>query len=113
MRKILGGIIVLLITIAMIFSSFAIAVDINPIQTSTKTAMENLQIKNNLNRDDIIWDNGGITQPGSAGLSSQLDLAYPFNSQVADDFQFEDNKLITDVHWWGRILESWRRTKSS
>jgi len=51
-------------------------------------------------RQDIIWDNGG-TAPGANLYSSQLDAAYPFNSQVADDFILEGDALVTDVHWWG------------
>lgn len=48
----------------------------------------------------VIWDNGN-TGAGETGLSSQLDSAYPFNSQTADDFQFTFNASITDVHWTG------------
>jgi hypothetical protein len=49
--------------------------------------------------DPIIWDNG----PGDGGtsLSSQLALDYPFDSQCADDFMFDVDSLVTDVHWWG------------
>jgi hypothetical protein len=49
---------------------------------------------------DIIWDNGKYST-GTVGLSSQLDTNYPFNSQVADDFMFDTNMQVTDVHWWG------------
>ncbi|UCB52414.1 MAG: hypothetical protein JSV10_10610, partial [Candidatus Zixiibacteriota bacterium] len=50
--------------------------------------------------DPIIWDNGGTT-PGGSLLSSQNDAVYPFVSQVADDFMFPTDMLVTDVHWWG------------
>jgi hypothetical protein len=33
--------------------------------------------------------------------SSQLDTAYPFNSQVADDFQFGSGQTITEIIFWG------------
>jgi len=95
MKKFLGAT-VLLIATAMIFSSFAIAADTNPLQTSTKIQ----GAVDNLNRDDIIWDNGGIDGTQN-GISSQLDTVYPFNSQTADDFKFQGDALVTDVHWWG------------
>jgi len=48
----------------------------------------------------ILWDNGAPT-PNSNLASSQLDAVYPFISQVADDFIFEEDTEISDVHWWG------------
>jgi Immune inhibitor A-like, MAM domain len=54
----------------------------------------------NLNRQWIIWDNYADDGTGT-GLSSQLDVDYPFNSQCTDDFQFSQSKDITGVHWWG------------
>jgi hypothetical protein len=52
------------------------------------------------NQRDLIWDNYADDGTGN-GLSSQLDLVYPFNSQVADDFQFTEAMDIDQVHWWG------------
>jgi hypothetical protein len=49
-------------------------------------------------KQDVIWDNGGDT---GAAYSSQLDEVYPFDSQVADDFIFDVDMNVTDVHWWG------------
>jgi hypothetical protein len=51
--------------------------------------------------DSIIWDNYGYDSYGSSGRSSQLDIEYPFNSQVADDFIITNNSRVTGVHWWG------------
>lgn len=53
--------------------------------------------------DPIIYNNGAPALPtGSTGYSSQLDLAYPFNSQTADDFTLQPGgNIVTDVHWWG------------
>jgi len=55
-------------------------------------------------QDPVIWDNGnGI----GGAMSSQLDTAYPFDSQVADDFNLpigpnnEPAWNVTDVHWEG------------
>ncbi len=53
----------------------------------------------------IAWDNGGIDGT-QVGLSSQLDIAYPFNSQVADDFRFNITIGIHGVHWWGVFYNS-------
>lgn len=50
--------------------------------------------------DPVIWDN----MPNGHGTfmaSSQLDAAYPFDSQTADDFLFEFEAVVTDVHWVG------------
>jgi hypothetical protein len=49
-------------------------------------------------KDDLIWDNGPHT---TNALSSQLDTAYPFNSQVADDFMFDDDMDVTEVSFDG------------
>jgi hypothetical protein len=48
--------------------------------------------------DPIIFDNGG---PVGFARSSQWDLSQPFDSQVADDFELDDDYIVTDVHWWG------------
>ena len=50
----------------------------------------------------IFWDNYGDDGTGT-GLSSQLDVEYPFNSQCADDFQFNVAVEISQVHWWGQF----------
>jgi len=47
---------------------------------------------------DLLWDNGVHT---AQALSSQLDTAYPFNSQVADDFQLAAAQEITEVSFDG------------
>lgn len=49
------------------------------------------------------WDN--YPDDGSGvGISSQLDNEYPFNAQVADDFQFTYTSMeIYEIHWWGRF----------
>ncbi len=94
-----------IIVIAMIFSSFAIAIDpITDIELEVSTKVQkninNHITTHNFNRDEIVWDNGGINDTSKA-MASQLDTVYPFNAQVADDFQFEADTLITGVHWWG------------
>jgi len=54
-----------------------------------------------MNRD-IIWDNGDDDGTGN-GISSQNDLVYPFNSQVADDFLLDEAADIEGVQWWGQF----------
>jgi len=49
--------------------------------------------------DDVIWDN--YPPLYGSGYSSQYDTAYPWQSQVADDFIFEEDMQVTGVHWWG------------
>ena len=53
-----------------------------------------------MSRQDVIWDN---YPDGTGGyfMSSQLDPVYPFDSQVADDFLFDFDMIVTDVHWAG------------
>jgi len=104
MKKSLG-IAAILIATAIVFSSFAIATDLkvdSELEALIKVQeyVNNYKTINNLNRDEIVWDNGGIDNT-SAAMASQLDTVCPFNAQVADDFQFEADTLITDVHWWG------------
>jgi hypothetical protein len=54
------------------------------------------------NQRDLIWDNYADDGTGT-GLSSQLDVEYPFNSQCADDFQFTQAMDVNQVHWWGQF----------
>jgi hypothetical protein len=95
---------VLLIAIAMVSSSIAIA---NTSEQSLQTMCKNPQteIKQSQNKEigqlgPIIWDNGDTTAASSA-YSSQNDTCYPFVSQVADDFHFEEDQEVWDVHWYG------------
>lgn len=46
----------------------------------------------------VIWNNWGAH---GAATASQLDVVYPFDAQVADDFMFEEETTILDVHWIG------------
>jgi hypothetical protein len=53
-----------------------------------------------VNADPVIWDN--TVDDDLTLLSSQNDTAYPFDSQLADDFMFTDmGYFVTDVHWKG------------
>jgi hypothetical protein len=47
---------------------------------------------------DLIWDNGPHT---ASALSSQFAAGYPFNSQVADDFQFDKTMDVQSVSFDG------------
>jgi len=104
-KNILKGAGVLLIAVVMVFSSIAVA-NTNEIDLQTMSSKPQYKIKQSQSKEmgklsgPIIWDNGG-TIPNSNLYSSQLDQVYPFVSQVADDFHFEEDTLITDVHWFG------------
>ena len=100
-KNILVGAVVLLVTVALFFSTVTVTADtktlqaVSPnIQKSYGTGMQGC------NRDDIIWDNGEPIATSNL-YSSQLDEIYPFVSQVADDFHLAIDAVITDVHWWG------------
>jgi hypothetical protein len=49
-------------------------------------------------RSIILWDNG-MSYVGMA--SAQDDQAYPFLSELADDFHFDEDTEVVDVHWVG------------
>jgi hypothetical protein len=97
MRKILKGAVVLLIAIVMVFSTVAIAdtqtkettPEINTVDSGSATGA----------RGDIVWDNGmnydGLLAAQEPSSPENLD-AYP-----ADDFHFEEDTEVCDVHWIG------------
>jgi hypothetical protein len=96
---------VLLIAIAMVFSSIAIAntneKDLQTMYTNPQNEIKQTQTKEiGTLEGPIIWDNGG-TLADSNLYSSQNDTCYPFVSQVADDFHFEEDTDVYDVHWFG------------
>jgi len=49
---------------------------------------------------DLLWDNMPFG-PAGGFMSSQLDLVYPFDSQVADDYQLGAGWAIQAVEWNG------------
>jgi hypothetical protein len=53
--------------------------------------------------DTIIWDNYEYNITGAKAWASQLDVIYPFNCQVGDDFMLNDDMQVTGVHWWGKF----------
>jgi hypothetical protein len=85
---------VLLLTAVLLFSATAVTAN------TGLTASHNLntQPKAQQTNRDVIWDNGAYT---TNALSSQLDTAYPFNSQVADDFKFTSQQTVGEVIFWG------------
>ncbi|MFH1013336.1 MAG: hypothetical protein V1769_02365 [Thermoplasmatota archaeon] len=87
---------VLLLSAMMLFSASAVMANTKTITTSFK-ANGQPQGSENTNRD-VIWDNGFYT---TNALSSQLDLVYPFNSQVADDFELGSGQTVTEIIFWG------------
>jgi hypothetical protein len=105
MRKKFLGAGVMLIAIALVFSSIAIAdtkeIELETMSTENTNIVQQTNIKQvNPQRGPIIWDNGGTTATSSL-YSSQNDTCYPFVSQVADDFHFDEDTEVWDVHWYG------------
>ena len=99
MKKILRGTVVLLIAIAMIFSSVAIA-DSQDKQNQKILVSDNIISGEGLGaRGDIVWDNGmnydGLLAAQEPITTGHID-AYP-----ADDFHFEEDTEVCDVHWIG------------
>jgi hypothetical protein len=49
-------------------------------------------------RGDVVWDNdmGYVNL-----LAAQYDVGINFDSYVADDFHFEEDTIVADVHWIG------------
>ena len=95
MRRILKGAIVLLIAIAMVFSTVAIA------DTQTKETPElNIIGQGSATgaRGQVVWDND-MEYSGLA--AAQKDDEYPFYAECADDFHFEQTTEVCDVHWVG------------
>jgi uncharacterized repeat protein (TIGR01451 family) len=81
----------------MVFSTVAIA------DTQTKETTPELyttgQGSANEARGAVVWDNGMDWDIGL--MSTQMDEAYPYDCFVADDFHFEEDTEVTDVHWIG------------
>jgi len=87
---------VLLLSVVMLVSASTALANTTTLTTSYKANGQPLGTQNT-NRD-VLWDNGFYTLNA---LSSQNDLVYPFNSQVADDFQFGSGQTITEIIFWG------------
>ncbi len=89
--------VVLLIAVAMFLSTVAVTAN-----TSTKT-ISSIKFYNEVQKDSIegnsesvvLWDNGLHYHNA---ISSQWDQTH-YESIGADDFQFEETTIVTDVHW--------------
>jgi hypothetical protein len=96
MKKFLKEAVVLLIVMAMIFSTIAVA---NTNTQSQITLTKSSQGSGTGARDDIVWDNwmnyDGLLAAQEPSSQNYLD-AYP-----ADDFHFEEDTVVCDVHWIG------------
>jgi hypothetical protein len=97
MRKILKGAVGLLIAITMVFSTVAIA--------DTQTNEADLELTSTPTSGSapgaigsVVWDNGMDYENLGA---AQIDEEYPFEAECADDFHFEEDTEVCDVHWVG------------
>ncbi len=87
--------VVLLIVTVMIFSSVALA------NTKSKTQLELFGTGKGSGagaKGNVVWDNG---MHYDAFVASQWDALMDFEVIAADDFQFEETTIVTDVHWVG------------
>ncbi len=92
---------VLLLSAVMLLSASAVTANTKTLSTMTISNGSYTGSQNPTSRD-VIWDNYADDGTGN-GLSSQLDQVYPFDSQVADDFQLSSTADVTGVHWWGQF----------
>jgi len=94
MKKKFYGAVVLFIAAAMVFSSVAIA--------NTEVKEEDIELSTihqgtaNGALGPVVWDNG-MDYDGIC--SAQYDTGVPFESECADDFHFEEDTEVFDVHW--------------
>jgi len=92
--------VVFLIAVAMFLSTIAVTAN-----TSTET-ISLIKFYNEIHKGSargnskgvVLWDNGMFY---TRLIASQWDSSYPFEAITADDFQFEKNTVVTDVHWIG------------
>jgi len=94
-NNILKEAVVFLIIISMFFSTIVIANTKTQPQLTSATTSNGSVISA---RGDVVWDND-MDYDGFG--SSQIDTNYPFISECADDFFFEENTEVGDVHWVG------------
>jgi hypothetical protein len=99
------GAYVLLIALAIILSNVVVIAE---------TENQFLDVYNSLNNDftveqngPVVWDNG-MNQSGL--IHTQWDEAKQFDFYAADDFKFEEDTEVVDVHWiggyWGEGYET-------
>lgn len=91
------GAVVLLITATIIFSSVAIANTIKTESIETHTIVNEGYYEGNT-RGVVLWDNG---MHYNGMFAAQWDNLIALDPLPADDFHFEENTVITDVHWIG------------
>jgi hypothetical protein len=94
--KISNGAVVFLIAVTMILSTVAVTAD-----TEAQTPSVNCNIGSGSTPGfigPVVWDNGmDFTGLGAA----QKDDQYPFHAEFADDFHFDEDTEVADVHWIG------------
>jgi hypothetical protein len=94
--KVLRGAVVLLVAIFMVFSSIAIA-DTQKVKPILKLITEN-EGTGIGSKGAVVWDNG-MNYEGL--LAAQYDSETPLDAFPADDFHFEVDTEVSDVHWIG------------
>lgn len=97
-KNFLKGAVVLLIAVTMFLSTIAVTADTSttPI-LSHKINTEVHKGYTEINPNGVVlWDNG---MHYHNAIASQWDPTYSYDAVGADDFQFEETTIVTDVHW--------------
>ncbi|MFW6122006.1 MAG: hypothetical protein ACOC80_14075, partial [Petrotogales bacterium] len=90
---------VLLVAIVVVFSTVAIA-NTEPENILITSASNGESFYEGASRGDVVWDNG-MNYTGI--LSAQNFTNYDILSEPADDFHFEEDTEVADVHWMAGI----------
>lgn len=94
---------VLLITTTMILSTIAVTANTNDdtqliLLVSPKSSTVNKQVNLQILDGIVVWDNGMNYENL---LAAQWDPNDPLDAYPADDFHFEEDTEVCDVHWVG------------
>jgi hypothetical protein len=105
MRKISIIICIISITVVMFLSSLSVTADI---EKKFKNINTNLDFDSKpFNIGPIVWDNG---LDFSGLMHAQWDESKQFDFYLADDFQFDEDTEVADIHWiggfWGEDYQS-------
>jgi len=102
-KKFFRGAGVLIIVLAMIFSSSIVIANTNSYKINNNTKISEEPIKNSLNRD-IVWDNSIEYHAPDGGIFVATErsdaIAYP-----ADDFKLDITQQVDSVFWQGGYFQ--------
>ena len=97
MNKISNGAGVFILTVALILSGVAVTAEKQEIKAPTISVEESIQGFGA--KGPVVWDNG--MEDIYSLMSAQWDSSYPYDCHQADDFHFDEDTEVADVHWVG------------